>query len=133
MRWNASNVSFSRPIRWLLALFGGQVVPFEYAGVHAGRMTRGLRFLNPAEIDDQEPAGIFYCPGSPGHPARPRRSAGIPSPTRSSAWRSRRAGRRKLDETLLDEVNQLVEAPTALRGQFRGDRICACRLRCSSL
>ncbi|MBI3972118.1 MAG: glycine--tRNA ligase subunit alpha, partial [Chloroflexi bacterium] len=43
MRWNASNVAFARPIRWLLALLGNDVVPVAYAGVASGRATRGLR------------------------------------------------------------------------------------------
>ncbi len=45
MRWNRSNVYFSRPIRWLLALLGGQVIPFEYAGLQSGNITR--RFTHP--------------------------------------------------------------------------------------
>ena len=37
-------------MRWLLALFGGQVVPFSYAGLHSGNTTRGLRFRTPQEL-----------------------------------------------------------------------------------
>ena len=33
MRWNATDVSYSRPLRWLVALYGAQVAPFTYAGV----------------------------------------------------------------------------------------------------
>jgi glycyl-tRNA synthetase len=47
MRWNESGVAFSRPIRWLLALFGEEVVPFAYVGLSSGRQTRGLRFVQP--------------------------------------------------------------------------------------
>src|SRR5690606_4971750 len=43
MRWNSTGVAFSRPIRWLLALLGDQVVPFEYAGLSSSHLTRGLR------------------------------------------------------------------------------------------
>jgi glycyl-tRNA synthetase beta subunit len=43
MRWNATNVSYSRPLRWLVALYGPQVVSFTYAGVASGRTSRGLR------------------------------------------------------------------------------------------
>jgi len=43
MRWNESGVAFSRPIRWLVALLGDAVVPFEYAGVKSGRASRGSR------------------------------------------------------------------------------------------
>ena len=44
-------VVFSRPIRWLVALLGEFVIPFEYAGLTAGRTTRGLRPYNSPEID----------------------------------------------------------------------------------
>ncbi len=50
MRWNASGVSFSRPIRWSVALLGDQVVPFEYAGVRSGRVTRGIRPFGGLDI-----------------------------------------------------------------------------------
>ena len=50
MRWNSSNVSFSRPIRWLVALLGETVVPFAYAGLQSGSVTRGLRPYNSPEI-----------------------------------------------------------------------------------
>ena len=43
MRWNQSNCSFSRPIRWLVALLGSQVIPFRYADLESGRTTRGPR------------------------------------------------------------------------------------------
>ncbi|KAF0109243.1 MAG: glycyl-tRNA synthetase [Anaerolineaceae bacterium] len=50
MRWNASGVAFSRPIRWFVALLGENVVPFEYAGLRSGNVTRGLRPYNSPEI-----------------------------------------------------------------------------------
>jgi len=49
MRWNSTGVAFSRPVRWLLALFGGQVLPINFAGVESGNTTRGLRFSEPSE------------------------------------------------------------------------------------
>jgi glycyl-tRNA synthetase len=55
MRWNSSNADFSRPIRWLLALFGDQVVSFAYAGISSGNITRGLRFNDPAEFSVKIP------------------------------------------------------------------------------
>ena len=60
MRWNSSNVAFSRPIRWLLALFGEPApVPFEYAGLIAGRSTRGLRFANRQDTARRQPRGLL--------------------------------------------------------------------------
>ena len=45
MKWGPKNVRFSRPIRWLVALFGEDVVPFEAAGIASGRRTYGHRSL----------------------------------------------------------------------------------------
>src|SRR5207245_8848714 len=45
MRWNATQVRFARPVRWLLALYGGKPVRFEFAGLTAGDTTIGHRFL----------------------------------------------------------------------------------------
>ncbi len=50
MRWNASGVAFSRPIRWFVSLLGEQVIPFEYAGIAAGNVSRGLRPYDSPEI-----------------------------------------------------------------------------------
>ncbi len=41
------NPAFSRPVRWLLALHGETVIPFEFAGLKAANITRGLRFIEP--------------------------------------------------------------------------------------
>jgi glycyl-tRNA synthetase beta chain len=45
MKWNEAGVRFARPIRWLLALFGGKVVPVEIAGIKAGDRTYGHRVM----------------------------------------------------------------------------------------
>ena len=50
MKWNNSGVAFSRPLRWLVALLGGSVLPFEYAGVQSGNITRGLRPYDSPEM-----------------------------------------------------------------------------------
>lgn len=55
MVWNQTNVSFVRPIRWILALYRGKVVDFKYAGVKASNITYGHRFYasnKPVKIDD---------------------------------------------------------------------------------
>jgi glycyl-tRNA synthetase len=50
MRWNASGVAFSRPLRWFVSLLGESVIPFEYAGLRSGNVSRGLRPFNSPEI-----------------------------------------------------------------------------------
>ena len=79
MRWNSSNVSFSRPVRWLVALYGEQVVPFAYANVISGRVSRGLRpqgspaiNIASAETYTQAIAGAGVVLGSGGTPAPDR-------------------------------------------------------------
>ena len=51
MRWlSDSDIRFARPVRWLLALLGNEVVPVRAFGLEAGRITYGHRFLNPSPI-----------------------------------------------------------------------------------
>jgi glycyl-tRNA synthetase len=117
MRWNASGIAFSRPIRWLTALFGETVIPFAYAGIASGSVTRGLRPYNSPEIpvknvqdylDQIKAQGIIL-----NHELR--RTA-IQEQIARLAQDA--GGRIPDDPALLDEVTNLVEAPTALRGTF---------------
>ncbi len=52
MRWADHEFKFVRPIRWLVALFGSEVVPVEITGVKSGRFSRGHRFLRPSAIEN---------------------------------------------------------------------------------
>lgn len=45
MKWNGAGIRFARPVRWVLALYGGQVLPIEIAGLRAGNRTWGHRVL----------------------------------------------------------------------------------------
>ncbi len=47
MHWGSRRELFSRPVRWLLALFGDEVIPLSFAGLESGRLTYGHRFLSP--------------------------------------------------------------------------------------
>jgi glycyl-tRNA synthetase beta chain len=51
MRWHAREDAFVRPVHWIVFLLGGDVLPYEFAGVKSGRQTRGHRFLAPAPIE----------------------------------------------------------------------------------
>jgi glycyl-tRNA synthetase len=117
MRWNESGVSFSRPIRWYVALFGDLVIPFEYAGVVAGGVTRGLRPYDSPEItipsaeqyfDKIREAGIVLD--------KAERKASIVEQVDQAA--SLVGGEAILEEGLLSEVANLVEMPTAVMGGF---------------
>ncbi|WP_028561653.1 glycine--tRNA ligase subunit beta [Paenibacillus pinihumi] len=55
MRWGNHDLRFVRPIRWMVALFGADVIPFEITGVATGNVTRGHRFLG-AETSVAQPS-----------------------------------------------------------------------------
>lgn len=50
MRWASESVSFARPVHWLVALYGGRIVPFEFGSVKSGNLTYGHRFMAPEPI-----------------------------------------------------------------------------------
>ena len=116
MRWNYTNVPFSRPVRWLLAMLGGNPIPFEFAGLTAGNTTHGLRFLEPGEKAVSSVEEYMEFLESQGSSLTLRAQSNDQSPGQSALPRDWR--KEGIDEGLLDEVNQLVEAPTALRGKF---------------
>jgi glycyl-tRNA synthetase len=118
MRWNKSGVAFSRPLRWFVALLGGTVIPFEYAGLTAGRHTRGLRPYNSPEIivptadeyyDVIKKNGILL--------EVEERKALIAQGVRKLA--ASLNGEAILPDELLAEVANLVEKPMPLLGSFK--------------
>ncbi|HVN14922.1 MAG TPA: glycine--tRNA ligase subunit beta, partial [Anaerolineales bacterium] len=129
MRWNDSGVSFSRPIRWYVALLGDQVIPFEYAGVLSGNVSRGLRPYDSPEIKipaaDQyfdliRKAGIVLD--------KEERKASIVEQVNQAALLV--GGEAIFDyvgatgqSPLLDEVTNLVEMPTAVMGGFNEESL----------
>ncbi|MGQ9832749.1 MAG: glycine--tRNA ligase subunit beta [Candidatus Villigracilaceae bacterium] len=117
MRWNDSGVSFSRPIRWLVALFGDQVIPFEYAGVTSGNTSRGLRPYGSPEIVIPSADKYFDVIRAAGITLdKEERKASIVEQARQAA--SLVGGEAIIEEDLLNEVANLVEMPTAVMGGF---------------
>jgi len=116
MRWGAHDLRYVRPIRWLVALHGGDVVPFEIAGVASGRTTRGHRFLG-READVEQP-GLYaerLLEERVIVDVDARRQAildGIGSLAAERGWRI------DVKEDLLEEVLFLVETPSVLSGSF---------------
>lgn len=117
MRWNASGVVFSRPIRWLLGLLGPNLIPFDYADLQSNRKTYGLRFNEPAWLDIADQDAYFSYLQSQGILVDPEaRKASILTQARTLAESVK--GQLIDDPALLEEVTQLVERPTALLGSF---------------
>lgn len=117
MRWNASNQSFSRPLRWIVALYGDQIVPFEYAGVASGRSSRGLRPHGSPDLAIPAAHRYFESVAAAGiivDRAERRRLVAEGIQAAAAAV----GGSVPVDEDLLDEVTDLVEQPLPLLGRF---------------
>ncbi len=122
MRWNSSGVSFSRPIRWLTALFGSIAIPFQYASLTAGRVTRGLRFSENEEYKLKDIPDYFNFLKSQGIMAdREARKTEIEKQVKSLLGSVKASS--EINGGLLDEVTNLVEAPTALLGNFNKEHL----------
>ena len=122
MRWNSSNVSFSRPIRWLLALYGSTMLPVHYADLDSANITRGLRFHDQDSFEVKNADAYFEFMESQGiildHSERRNAIMDQVKNLSSSVHASN-----GVDEKLLDEVTNLVEAPTALLGNFSKEHL----------
>jgi glycyl-tRNA synthetase len=117
MRWNATNVSYSRPLRWLVALYGPQVVPFTYAGVRSGRTSRGLRPYGSPPITIDAAASYARCMQE--HSIMTHVEARQATISTAAAELARRQGGvYRSDPEILEEVTNLVEYPTVLCGRF---------------
>ncbi|NMC45903.1 MAG: glycine--tRNA ligase subunit beta [Chloroflexi bacterium] len=122
MRWNESNVAFSRPIRWLLALYGDNVIPVRYADLNAGNITRGLRFHEQDAVEIDDAAHYFEFMKSQGIILDVNERQQAITNQVEQLCSSIHADK-DLDEKLVEEVNNLVEAPTALLGNFSKEHL----------
>lgn len=117
MRWNPSGVSFSRPVRWLACMLDDQVVPFEYAGVSSGKTSRGPRPAGSPQVEIARAADYFTVMGDQHIIVdQEERQAAIRDQIQNLA--AGVGGTLTDDPELLQEVTNLVEQPTALRGKF---------------
>jgi len=117
MRWMNLEMRFARPIHWILALFGGEVVPFRMENIQSGGTSRGHRFMapDPFEVKDLEDylektRECFVIP----KPAE--RRAILTDGARKEA--AAVSGEVLWKDDLLEEVTFLVEYPSAVRGTF---------------
>ncbi len=120
MRWNASNTPFSRPIRWLVGLYGPALVPFSFAGISSGTHSRGLRPHGSPQIaipsaekwrEQMAAAGVVVD--------RAQRQQLIVQGLQEVA--ATVDGVVPEDTALLEQVTDLVEQPFALLGHFEPD------------
>ena len=120
MRWNELGAAFSRPIRWLLCLYGPAVIPFDYAGVASGNLTRGLRPYDSPEIEIKSAGQYLEAIRQAGIllDVQERRSVIAAQITKTAGFVG---GDAMLDDSLLSEVTNLVEKPTPVLGNFNSD------------
>ena len=117
MRWGDLEERFVRPVRWLVALFGQDVVPVTFANVKSTNVSRGHRFLGESELTIAEPKDyvdtltknyIMIDQDVRRKTIRKQLTELAATKGATVVW----------DEDLLDEVTFLVEYPTALCGTF---------------
>lgn len=120
MKWNNSGVAFSRPLRWLLALLGDNVIPFEYAGAQSGNITRGLRPYDSPEITIPSAENYFEIIRAAGVLLSSEERAGLITDMVQQSAASV-GGNAIIDPGLLAEVVNLVEKPTPVLGKFNPD------------
>jgi glycyl-tRNA synthetase len=117
MRWNGGGLQFSRPIRWLVALHGEEIVPFRFADLQAGNYSQKLRFSHPVWIKIQNPKTYLMEMEQAGIVLDfEERKAVIHDQVQTLA--SEVGGIVAQDDNLLNEVTCLVEAPSAFLGRF---------------
>ena len=116
-RWGWGMTAFVRPVQWLVALLGGEVIPVAWADHTAGRASRGHRFLSQGPVEIASPAEYVEA-------LRARNVVVDPEARRELvraelARLEKETGLRvRPDEELLDEVIHLGEYPVGLCGRF---------------
>jgi len=116
MRWGSYDLKFVRPIKWLIALFGSDIVPLEITGVKSSNVTRGHRFLG-AETTIAKPADYVEALRAQHVIADiAEREAEIVRQIEELA--KEKGWEIAVKEDLLEEVLFLVETPSVLFGTF---------------
>ena len=117
MHWGNLDAKFVRPVRWLVALLDEDVIPVEFATVQSGNVTRGHRFLGADEItiknassyvDTLKENFVMVDQDARRELISKQLHDMAASKNASIVW----------DDDLLEEINYLVEWPTALCGGF---------------
>ena len=117
MHWGNLDAKFVRPVRWLVALLDEEVIPVEFATVTSGNVTRGHRFLGADEITIKNAASyvdtlkenfVMVDQDARRELISKQLHDIAASKNASIVW----------DDDLLEEINYLVEWPTALCGGF---------------
>lgn len=116
-RWGAQYELFSRPVRWIVALFGDEVIEFEYAGLKASRETMGHRFMAPGPFAVADADKLLeVVRAAKVVPSHAQRETLIREQV--SAIEAETCLKAELPQKTLVEVVNLAEYPTAMVGAF---------------
>ncbi|HEY2236932.1 MAG TPA: glycine--tRNA ligase subunit beta [Candidatus Angelobacter sp.] len=119
MYWRAGKPErFVRPVRWIVALLDGEIIPLEFAGIKAGNQSRGHRILGPAQVAIATPSryaetmqGAHVTVLSDDREYKIRKALDAATRTvKDARWRE--------DAELLKTVVNLTEWPSAILGSF---------------
>lgn len=117
MKWEAGAARFARPVRWIVALYGADVVPFSFAGVESGRVTCARPWMRGERLSIPDARAYFGRVKSLGvvldHDQRRKRIGEL-------ARRAAAASRLHVieDDELLTELAFMLEDPRVLVGAF---------------
>ncbi|OEH93709.1 glycine--tRNA ligase subunit beta [Bacillus solimangrovi] len=116
MRWGTNQLRYARPIKWIICLFGEKTVPFQITNVQTGIISQGHRFLGE-QIMIEEPSQYVEKLQEQyvivdAHARKEMIRHQFRQLEEENGWSI------GVDESLLEEVNNLVEYPTALFGGF---------------
>lgn len=116
-RWGSEREYFSRPVRWIVALFGNEVIEFEYAGLNASNKTFGHRFLAPGPFEVSSAADLLdTVRAARVVPSHGEREALIRQ--QIEAEEQQTGLKADLPKKTLVEVVNLAEYPTVMVGAF---------------
>jgi glycyl-tRNA synthetase beta chain len=119
MKWNSTGVRFARPVRWLVALYGGATLPIEAAGITAGNRTEGHRVLGNAKgiaVRDSE----SYLKGLERQGVIPDQQRRRHMIEEQIATLCKKTGfTLNVDGDLLDQAVYTTECPNAIIGSFK--------------
>ena len=117
MRWGEGDAVFVRPLAWLVAMLDDVVVPVRFAGLEAGRATRGHRFLHdgPVELAHAGDYPEELARASVSADRAERKTSVVASAESAAATAGLQLER---DDALEEEVTDLVESPSAILGSF---------------
>ena len=119
MKWNHTGVRFARPVRWLVALYGGATLPIEFAGIIAGNRTEGHRVLGSAKgITVRDSASYLKRLERQGVIADPQRRRHMIE-DQITALCKETGFILNADDDLLNQAVFTTECPNAIMGSFK--------------